>query len=54
MKKCIYCKSKLSNENLLDFCKNCGKQVFGKKMFDTIVKNMGEAQERGDLNQVYS
>ncbi len=52
MKKCLYCKSELSQDSILDFCENCGEHIFGKKMFNAIVKNMGEAKERGDLNQV--
>lgn len=51
MKKCFYCKSELHQESLLDFCENCGKQIFGEKMFNAIVKNMDEAEKRGDLNQ---
>jgi hypothetical protein len=51
MKKCIYCKSELLESSVIDFCDRCGKGVFGEKMFNAIVNNMQEAQERGDLNQ---
>lgn len=48
-KKCIYCKSEIPKESVIDFCSNCGKGVWGEKMFNTIVKNMEEAREKGDL-----
>ncbi len=50
MKKCIYCKCEI-NEDVIDFCKKCGIGVFGEKMFHTIVSNMREANNRGDLDQ---
>ena len=43
--------SKLPDGNLIDFCDRCGKGVWGEKMFNTIVQNMFEAKQRGDLNQ---
>ena len=49
MKKCLYCEVELSVDNVIDFCESCGVQAFGQKMFDTIVSNMENAQERGDL-----
>jgi len=49
MRKCIYCKGEVSEDSVIDFCERCGKGVWGKKMFDTIVKNMEEAREKGDL-----
>ena len=51
MKKCIYCKVQLSDDNVIDFCDHCGKGAFGEKMFHVIVKNMTEAGRRGDLFQ---
>ena len=51
MKKCIYCKKEISDDSVIDFCENCGKRVFGDKMFDTIVKNMQNARDKGDLYQ---
>ena len=48
-KKCIYCKSEIPTENIVDFCKNCGVRVWGEKMFNTIVHNMEEAKQKGDL-----
>ena len=51
MKKCIYCKSDIS-EDVIDFCERCGRGVFGEKMFNTIVNNMREAGKRGDLDQL--
>jgi uncharacterized UBP type Zn finger protein len=51
MKKCIYCKSDIIDESVIDFCERCGKSVFGEKMFSTIIENMKEAKKRGDLEQ---
>ena len=30
-------------------CEKCGKDVWGEKMFNTIIQNMERARERGDL-----
>ncbi len=56
MKKCVYCNCQLENESVIDVCKNCGKGVWGEKMFNAIVDNMKRAKDKGDLNQgsVYS
>ncbi len=51
MKKCIYCKCDIADESVIDFCERCGKGVFGDKMFQAIVQNMQEAEQRGDLDQ---
>lgn len=51
MKNCIYCKCRLDDENIIDFCDRCGKGAFGEKIFSAIVKNMSEADRRGDLDQ---
>ena len=48
-KKCIYCSKEISQESVIDFCSNCGKGVWGEKMFNTIIKNMEDARLRGDL-----
>ena len=48
-KKCIYCKKEISDDSVIDFCEGCGMGVWGKKMFNTILKNMEEAREKGDL-----
>ena len=48
-KKCIYCKSEISDESVIDFCERCGKGVWGEKMFNAIVQNMEDARDRGDL-----
>jgi uncharacterized UBP type Zn finger protein len=48
-KKCIYCKSEISDDSVIDFCNRCGVSVWGEKMFSTIVKNMEEARENNDL-----
>ena len=48
-KKCIYCEVEISNESVIDFCEKCGKGVWGEKMFNTIVENMNNARNNGDL-----
>ena len=48
-KKCIYCKAEIPDESVIDFCERCGKGVWGEKLFNTIVQNMEDARERGDL-----
>ena len=51
MKKCLYCKSPVVDDSVIDFCERCGKRVFGDKMFNLIVQNMKDAQELGDMDQ---
>ena len=50
-KKCIYCKSDISDDSVIDFCDRCGVRVWGEKMFRAIVDNMESAKDRGDLFQ---
>jgi len=47
--KCIYCGGEISDESVIDFCEKCGKNVWGEKMFNTIVRNMENARENNDL-----
>jgi hypothetical protein len=49
VKKCIYCREEISDESVIDFCERCGIGVWGEKMFHTILKNMEDAREKGDL-----
>jgi len=48
-KKCIYCKEKIPDELVVDFCERCGKSVWGEKMYRAILENMEKARENGDL-----
>lgn len=48
-KKCIYCGKEICSSSVIDFCEKCGKGVWGEKMFNAIVKNMEEANDREDL-----
>jgi len=49
-KKCIYCSCEIPDESVIDFCARCGHGVWGEKMFNTIVENMENARNRGDIN----
>jgi len=51
VKKCIYCGIELPGECVIDFCERCGISAFGSKTFKTIIENMEQAKDRGDLNQ---
>lgn len=48
-KKCIYCKKDVDEGSVIDFCARCGEGVWGKKMFNTILRKMEDAREKGDL-----
>lgn len=50
-KSCIYCKSEIPDESVIDFCSRCGVGVWGEKMFNTIVQSMESARSSGNLNQ---
>jgi len=51
MKKCIYCGKEIDDSSVIDFCEKCGAGVFGEKMLRTIIRNMENAREKGDLHQ---
>ncbi|MBU0760081.1 MAG: hypothetical protein KJ600_01515 [Nanoarchaeota archaeon] len=50
-KNCIYCKTNIDENSVVDVCQSCGLGVWGKKMFDAIVENMQNARRAGDLYQ---
>jgi len=50
-KKCIYCKTEISDDSVIDFCQRCGIGVWGEKMFNAIVKSMENSRQAGDLYQ---
>ena len=49
MQKCMYCGKEISDNAVLTVCHICGGKVWGEKMFNTIVKNMEDARNNGDL-----
>ena len=49
VKKCFYCQKEIPEDSVIGFCDTCGKDVWGEKMFNTIVKNMEDAKENGNL-----
>ena len=49
-KKCIYCSKEIDETSVIDFCERCGVGVWGGRMFNAIVKNMEDAQNKGNIN----
>jgi len=47
--KCMYCGGEILDDRPLTVCDKCGIKVWGEKMFNTIVKNMENARDNGDL-----
>ena len=50
-KRCIYCKTDIDENAVVDVCERCGVGVWGQKMFQAIKDNMENARANGDLNQ---
>jgi len=50
-KKCIYCKTIVPDDSVIDFCERCGVGVWGPKMFNAIKTGMEDSRDRGDLEQ---
>lgn len=50
-KKCIYCKTEVAQDSVIDFCERCGIKVWGPKMFNAIKASMESSRDRGDLEQ---
>ena len=50
-KKCIYCKSGITDDSVIDFCERCGVGVWGEKMFQAIKASMEKSRDAGDLYQ---
>jgi len=51
VKRCIYCKSVIDENSVVDVCQRCGISVWGEKMFRAIIESMESAREKGDLFQ---
>jgi hypothetical protein len=49
--KCVYCKAEITDGRAVDVCTHCGIGIWGEKMFQTIINNMGAARDKGDLYQ---
>jgi len=50
-KSCIYCKTAIDQNSVVDVCRRCGVGVWGEKMFQAIIDNMEGHRESGDLFQ---
>jgi len=50
-KKCIYCKTPIEEDSVVDVCRKCGIGVWGEKMFNAIIQSMENARDAGDLFQ---
>ena len=50
-KHCIYCKSEIAEDSVIDFCERCGVGVWGPKMFNAIKQSMEDARDTGNLHQ---
>ncbi|MBS3065933.1 hypothetical protein J4229_02725 [Candidatus Pacearchaeota archaeon] len=51
IKRCIYCKSEIEQDSVVDVCMRCGHAVWGEKMFKAIISNMEGARKSGSLEQ---
>lgn len=49
MKTCFYCKKEIPEDAALDVCDNCGRGVWGEKMFKSIRSKMERERDKGDL-----
>ena len=49
VQKCMYCKCELSDGRTMEVCDKCGEKVWGAKMFNSIVQNMDNARDNGNL-----
>jgi len=48
-KKCMYCRKDVHEDSVMDVCEPCGVGVWGKKMFETIIRKMEDARAKDDL-----
>ena len=51
MARCVYCNCEISDDRAVDVCNRCGIKVWGDRMFQAILDNMGNAKVKGDLMQ---
>ena len=51
MDRCVYCRCEIGDERAVSVCDNCGRGVWGDKMFRAIKDNMSQAEKKGDIFQ---
>ena len=48
-KRCFYCKREIPEDCALDVCDDCGRGVWGEKMFKAIRGKMENERDKGNL-----
>lgn len=48
--KCVYCKGDVPAGRAMEVCNNCGRRVWGEKMFQAILDSTNSEMEKGNLD----
>jgi len=49
VKRCIYCKTEIDSNSVVDMCKPCMHRVWGPRMTEAIVSGMQKEKEKGNM-----